>query len=407
MSAISRGGVFASPSFRQYFAGQAFSYVGDGLRTLAVPLLVYHLTHSALSTSVSYACELGPFALFGLVGGSLADRVDRRRLMIGCDLIRFAVMTAFALAFALGALTVPMLYAGLVVISICAAFFLGGQSSSIPYLLGKSQTTQATAALMAAESTSNMIAPMAGGALFGIFGPLPALAINAITYLGSQASLVLVPTLGPDDPHGLPDLHTIGRDVAAGFRFLWRDATMRAVSLTSFFLNVFGMGAYAILIPFLKRGFGASDTSVGLFLGLSACGAVAGALLAGKLDRHWPFGRALTIAYVVDALFFIPVVLTHQLWLAATLWAIGNAGAQFEATQIVGWRLRVVPDELVGRVFGAVRLFVLCGIVPGVVFFGYVADRYGPRLALALCTLGYVVVALAAALTPAIRDDDR
>ncbi|TAM89246.1 MFS transporter [bacterium] len=407
MSAIPRGGVFASPSFRQYFAGQAFSYVGDGLRTLAVPLLVYHLTHSALSTSASFVCELGPFALFGLVGGSLADRVDRRRLMIACDLVRFLVMTAFAVVFAMGALTVPMLYAGLVVISICAAFFLGGQSSSIPYLLGKSQTTQATAALMAAESTSNMIAPMAGGALFGIFGPLPALAINAFTYLCSQASLALVPTLGPDDPHGLPSLRTVVHDIAAGFRFLLRDEAMRAVSLTSLLLNVFGIGGYSILIPFLKRDFGASDGGVGLFLGISACGAIVGSLLAGKLATRWPFGRALTAAYAIDALFFVPVVLAHNVWLAAIFWTIGNGGAQFEATQIIGWRLRVTPDEMVGRVFGAVRLFVLCGMAPGVLVFGYLADRIGPHPAMAVAAAGYLAVALGAVLAPAIRNDAR
>src|SRR5690348_11284944 len=70
--------VFASGSFRQYYAGQALSLIGDGLRTLAVPLLVYKLTGSALSTGISYICEIAPFALFGLVGGSLADRLDRR-----------------------------------------------------------------------------------------------------------------------------------------------------------------------------------------------------------------------------------------------------------------------------------------------------------------------------------------
>lgn len=252
-----------------------------------------------------------------------------------------------------------------------------------------------------------MIAPMAGGALFGLFGPLPALAINALTYLGSQASLALVPTLGPDEPHGLPDLRTVGHDIAAGFRFLFGDPTMRAVSLTSFLLNIFGFGGYSILIPFLKRDFGAGDASVGIFLGISACGAIVGSLLAGKLDRHWPFGRALAIAYIIDALFFIPVVLTHHVWLAATFWAIGNAGAQFETTQIIGWRLRVIPDELVGRVFGAVRLVVLCGMVPGILAFGYIADRYGPHPAMALCALGYLVVALGAVLTPAIRNDAR
>jgi hypothetical protein len=68
-SSLAARGIFASRSFRQYYSGQTLSLIGDGLRTLAVPLIVYRLTGSALSTGVSYVCEIVPFALFTLVGG--------------------------------------------------------------------------------------------------------------------------------------------------------------------------------------------------------------------------------------------------------------------------------------------------------------------------------------------------
>jgi MFS family permease len=71
--------VFSNRSFSLFYTGQALSFVGDGLRIIAIPLLVYHLTGSALAIGVTYALELGPFALFGLLGGSLADRIYRRR----------------------------------------------------------------------------------------------------------------------------------------------------------------------------------------------------------------------------------------------------------------------------------------------------------------------------------------
>ena len=70
--------VFASRTFRRYFAGQSLSFIGDGLRLLSVPLLAFHLTHSALSTGTALICEVAPYSLFALVGGSLADRVHRR-----------------------------------------------------------------------------------------------------------------------------------------------------------------------------------------------------------------------------------------------------------------------------------------------------------------------------------------
>lgn len=406
-SIAERAGIFASRSFRQYYIGQSLSLIGDGLRALAVPLLVYRLTGSALSTGISYICEIAPFALFSLVGGSLADRVDRRTLMIGADAVRCTVMALFALLFAHHALSIGMLYGGLVLMAVCAAVFMGGQSSSIPFLVGPERGTQAAAALSLAENTSNLVTPVAGGALFSIFGPLPALAINAATYFCSQLSLAHIPTLGPEDPHGLPSLRHVVDDVRLGFRTLFGDRGMRAQAYASMMLNVFGFGCYSVLIPFLKRGFHASDPQVGIFLGISAGGAVVGSLLAGKFATRWPFGRALSIAYAIDAVIFVPVVLTGNMWIAGTFWAMANACGQFEISQIVGFRLRVTPEAMVGRVFGAVRLFVLCGMAPGILAFGWIADRFGPRIAMVVAAVGYLAIAFAAFFSPAIREERR
>jgi MFS family permease len=381
--------------------------VGDGLRTLAVPLLVYKLTGSALSTGISYVCEIAPFAVFGLIGGSLADRLDRRALMIGTDVVRCAIMALFALLFAAHELTVPMIYGGLVLLSICAAVFLGGQSSSIPFLLGRDRGTEAVAALNAAENTSNLVTPVLGGALFTLFGPLPALALNAATYLLSQFSLARIPTLGPETRSGIPSVRHVIDDVKLGFGVLFRDRGMRAQAMVSFALNVFGFGGYSILIPFLKRDFHATDQHVGIFLGISAAGAIAGSLFAGRFATRWRFGHALCVAYVVDAVLFVPVVVTQNMWIAGIFWGIANACAQFEVAQIVGFRLRVTPEELVGRVFGAVRLFVLCGIAPGVVAFGFIADRFGPHTAMWVAAVGYLAIAFAAVASPAIREERR
>ncbi|MFZ0031939.1 MAG: MFS transporter [Candidatus Cybelea sp.] len=399
--------VFASRSFRRYFAGQSLSYIGDGLRILSVPLLAFHLTRSALSTGTALICEVVPFSLFALVGGSLADRLDRRRLMIGCDAVRFVIMSLFAFGYAFHVLTLPMIYGGLVIMSICAAGFLGGQSSSLPYLLGQDQATKGIAVLIAAENSSNLITPAIGGALFAYFGPLPALTINALTYLASQLSLVWIPSLGPDRIVGMPTLRHLVADVALGYRHLWGDLGMRAQAFVAFSFNIFGFGGYAILIPFLKKGFEATDQQVGIFFGISALGAIAGASLAARYPDRWPFGRALVVAYVLDALFFLPVVLVSNIWLAAFFWGTSNALANFQIAQILGFRMRVTPPELVGRVMGAVRLLVLAGIAPGILIFGWVADHRSPHVAMSISAAGAMVIALVTLCTPAIRNETR
>ncbi|MBV8530633.1 MAG: MFS transporter, partial [Candidatus Eremiobacteraeota bacterium] len=115
--------LFSSRDFRLFYAGQATSYLGDGLRTIAVPLLVFQMTGSAFNLGGTYATEVFTFGLFSLVGGSLADRLDRRRLMIACDVVRFAILAAFATAAWGKWLTVPWLFVGIAVHAACGAIF--------------------------------------------------------------------------------------------------------------------------------------------------------------------------------------------------------------------------------------------------------------------------------------------
>ena len=397
--------VFRSSDFRRYYAGQALSYLGDGLRTLAIPLLVFHITGSAASLGLTFALELLPFALFSLVGGSLADRIDRRRLMLGCDAVRFAIMALFVLALWRGWLTLPLLYVGVVLLSICAAVFLGAQTSSIPYLMGKDRAKAAVSALVATEQGVNLIAPPLGGAIFGIVGALPALAINALTYLTSQISIASVETFGPERPGGFPKLREIAGDVRAGFAFVFGDPTMRALTLNSTVLNTVGIFGFVAIIPYLKHEFGATDVAVGIAFGAFALGSVTGSLVAGR--THWPLGPALIVAYACDGLCWMPTIWTHSMFVAVGAVTCCSAFGAYQMTSIVGWRMRVIPEDMVGRVFGVCRLLVVIGMFPGSILGGLMADAYGPRYVMALSGIAFLVLTFALVTSRAVREERR
>ncbi|MDQ6931412.1 MAG: MFS transporter [Candidatus Eremiobacteraeota bacterium] len=399
--------IFASRSFRQYYIGQAFSYFGDGLRLLTIPLLVFYLTHRALGIGIAFILEVAPFAFFGPFAGAIADRMDRRKLMILCDFVRLCVLVCFAVLFFTHRLTVPMIYGGLVVLSIAAAFFMSGQAPSIPYLLGKDRTTEAVSVLVSAESGSNLIGPMIGTTIMQIVGPLPALVINAFTYGVSQLSLFLVPTLGPDVIEGMPTIRELLSDVRDGFRFALSDPAMRAMMVLSFFLNMAGFGGYSILIPFLKHSFAASDQQIGIFFAFSACGNIIGAVAAGKFATKWPFGRTVLWTLLIDGIIFIPFIYATNFYIAAIFWSMASACAGFEVTLIIGWRLRITPDQLVGRVTGVVRLVVLAGLVPGVLTLTLIADHISAHVAMTISAYSYLVMAIVGCAVPSIRRERR
>ncbi|MBV8688558.1 MAG: hypothetical protein JOZ59_00495 [Candidatus Eremiobacteraeota bacterium] len=130
-------------------------------------------------------------------------------------------------------------------------------------------------------------------------------------------------------------------------------------------------------------------------------------MFAGKTANRWPFGRALIWAMLFDALIFLPFLFASNLYVAAFFWALANMAANFEIAQIIGWRLRITPEHMVGRVTGAVRLVVLLGMIPSVVGMGYVADHIGAHVAMAIGAFGYLAIALIGFFMPCVRNESR
>ena len=406
MATISRrGSVFRSAAFTRFYLGQAFSYLGDGLRTIAIPLLVFRLTGSAVSLGVTFALEIAPFALFSLLGGSLADRLARRTLMLVCDGIRLAIMLLFAAAYAAHVLSLPLLYTGVVALAVCGAIFLGCQSSSIPYLLGKDGAKAAVAALVATEQGVNLIAPPVGGAIFNLVGPLPALVLNAFTYLTSQISIASVKDFGPIRPSGLPELAELGADIRAGWRFVTRDAALRTLTFAQMCMNAFAIMGFVNIIPYLKREFGASDQLVGLAFGAISIGTVLGSIVSGR--THWPFGKALTAAFILDSLSWSPTIWTRSLPVAVAAMTTASACGIYAMSSLIAWRMRIIPEAMVGRVFGVIRLLVIIGMLPGSLAGGIIGDRFGTRTAMLVSSAGYAALALGLFSLKSLRSDRR
>jgi MFS family permease len=396
---------FRSSAFSRFYAGQALSYLGDGLRTLAIPLLVFRLTGSATAIGWTWGLELAPYALVSLIGGSLADRVDRRRLMIASDALRFAVMAAFSILFATGHLSIAMVYGGVVVLAIGGSIFLGAQTPSLRYILGADGVKSGMSSLVATEQTVGLVAPPLGGALMGIVGPLPALVINTITYLFSQAAIASVPTFGPDAPGSIPTPREIASDIVTGWRHLMADAAIRTTAFYSLFFNVVGSIGFVALIPYFKRAFGAHDAAIGLAFGCFAGGAALGSFVAGR--THWPVGRALVIANLIDGVGWLPLPWAASMPVAVAGVVISSITAGYFVTTIISWRMRILPEELIGRVFGVVRLIVLIGILPGSLAGGWLADHIGVRQTMAISAFGYLITGALMATSRAVRNERR
>lgn len=400
-------GPLAVPTFRRLFFGQAFSYVGDGLRTVALPLLVYHMTGSAASLATTFAIEFGVTALTGLFGGSLADRLNRRRLLVTCDAVRALTLGLFAFGSVVGTLPLWSLYVAVAIVSACGGVFFNGQAPTIPYVVGKEHAVEAVSLLQTVEQGSQLIVPPIGGAIFSTLGALPALAVNAATYLLSLVQIARAGPLGPDDPGGMPTPRELLADVGLGLAYLRRDAAMFAITICNLFFNILSIMTSAIIFAYYKQAFGASDFAVGVAQGATAVGAIAGAAVAGRIGNRYPFGRTIRIAYLVAGCTFFPMMLARNLIVVVLFFALCEGVFFFQGVQIIGWRMRIIPPELTGRVLGVVRLIAIVGGVPGALLGGVLAQYGGVHLPLVVSGFAYTLVACVTWFLPVLRADAR
>ncbi|MDI5966772.1 MFS transporter, partial [Streptantibioticus silvisoli] len=287
--------------FLALWAGQAVSETGSAVSTLVLPLLAVAVLH-ATTFQVAALEALGtvPFLLLALPAGVIADRVRKRRLMLGCDLARLLFTASLPAVAWWGHVTLVQLFAVAAGIGVLTVFFDVAYQSCLPALVAPGQLMDANGKLATTEALARFAGPPLGGALTGLFGAARAVTADALSYAASAAALLLM---------RLPEPRTAAAADRPGFRaamgegltYLARHPILRKVVACTTTANFFGGGVSAVTVVFLVRVLGASPGTVGAVLGLASLGGVAGGLLAGPLTRRIGSARIIWLSILLPA----------------------------------------------------------------------------------------------------------
>jgi MFS family permease len=357
------------PAFRKLLGGLAVSQIGDWLYNLALVTLVYSRTHSALWAGVTTAARVVPIVAMGPLGGVIADRFDRRRLMIASDLIRLALMLVLALVAVshLPVLLAPVIAAAA---TVAGSPYLACASAVTPRLVPDADLPGANAARSAVGAAGIIIGPALGGVLLLIGSPALAFVVNAVTF-GVAAAAVLAIAPGPafavsaasvaggaSRPSGL--WHDVA-DGAAALRA--RPEAVRLVGADIMCSLVYGMQTVLLLLAARQAGLGLHGYGY-LFAAIGA-GALVGTSLAGRLMRL-PHPRAALLA-ALAAVGLPMLVLPWASWpvLAIVLAGITGIGAILVEILTETALQRSLPAEVFGRAYGLALPASLAGIVVG------------------------------------------
>jgi MFS family permease len=336
-----------SPEFRWLWLGQTLSTLGGQMTGVAVAVQIYALTESSLAVGMIGLAIGVPLLTLGLLGGSLADAVDRRKLVLVTSSLLAVVALAFVAQAAFGLRQLWLLYVLLAVQSCLVAFDTPARRTFMPRLLPPALLPAAAALAQLAFRGGVLVGPLIGGVIIASVGLGAAYAVDALTFVVALAAVRRLRAMPVAGGGTAPSLLA----VAEGLRYLRHQPVLATVLLAD--INATVLGFPRALFPALaETQFGGGAETVGVLSAALGLGGLVAGALSGPLSHLRRQGRAVLLAVAVWAAASAGFALTSHLWLAVALLAIAGAADMvsgvFRATI-----LQVnTPDALLGRVSG-------------------------------------------------------
>ncbi|WP_089154095.1 MFS transporter [Micromonospora sp. NBS 11-29] len=365
--------------FAYLWTASTLSALGSGTATVAAPLYVASHTDDPLVVSVGAAVSWLPWLLFALPGGVLADRTDRRRLMVVIDWVRVGALAVLATAMLVDRAGVTLLYVVLFVINTGEVVFRTAAQAVLPAVVPRDRLERANGWLNGGtQVTQNMVAGPLGGFLFVLAAAAP-FALNAGTY---ALSAVLVGLLAGTYRAGAGEVGTVGArsvraEVAEGFRWLMSQRLLRTMALLIGLLNVTLTAAIAVLVLLAGERLGLGSVGYGALFTCMAVGGLLGSVVGDRLIAAVTATWTVRVGLLVEAGLHLALATSRSAAVVGfALFAFGVHGALWNIVAS-SLRQRLTPPSLMGRV-GSTTLFVAAGgNCVGALLGGVVATQYG------------------------------
>jgi MFS family permease len=377
--------------FMLLWSGQALSELGSQVSVVAYPLLVLAVTGSPAKAGVVGFARTLPIAVLALPAGALADRFNRRHVMVVSDGLRALALASIPISLAAGSVSF-----GLIV----AVALIDGSGFVVSYVAERGALRQLVTAEQLGEAVTRnesrtfaamLAGPPLGGVLFGLGRAVPFLA-DAISYAASTVTMLLIRS---DFQEARDD--TRPGDIWEGVRWIWRTPFFRVCALLFAGTNPVFTGVYLLVVVLAKQ-HGASSSLVGVMLGIAAAGGFLGALLAPWLQRR------LTPRFVLMAESWILVLaipwllLAHNALLIGLIVALAELVTPVTNSIVVGFRVALAPDHLQGRVQAAATLISFSAGWLGPLAIGFLLENAGATATI-LALTGWVLLFAAIATT--------
>jgi MFS family permease len=362
-------------NFRWLFASSLVNSAGDGIALAAGPLLVASHTRDPFLVSLALLSEYLPVLLFGVVGGAIADRVDRKRMVIAVNVGRSFVLVVLVGTIVTGTVSIAIILAALFVLGTAETFADSASSTLVPSLVPREHLGIANARMQGAFLLTNqLLLPPVGAFLFAIGAAIP-FAANAAGF--ALGAVLMSRVAASTRPERTGQGRGLGADMVEGIRWLVGHPPMRTLALTILTFNVTYGAAWSVLVLYASERLGMNEVGFGLLTTAVAIGGVIGILSYGRLERRFSLADIMRVGLVIETGTHLVLALTNSAAVALATLVVFGAHAFVWGTTSTVVRQRSVPNELLGRVGGVYRMAIMGGLVIGTPIGGLLARSFG------------------------------
>ena len=386
------GEVFAIPEFRALWLAQVLSVTGDQLARVALTLLVFDRTHSALLAAVTFAASVVPTFVGGITLSGLADRLPRRAVMIACDLIRVALVAVMALAGVPIAVLVVLLF----LVTLVGAPFLSARAALYPDILHGDRYVLGTAVTLTTLQFAQVVGFAAGGAVVAFFGVRTSLLIDAATFAVSALITRLWVRPRPAAQPAASHRAGTGDGLLDGIRLVFTNPALRIPMMLGW-LAAFYNVPEGVSAP-LAATLGGGAVAVGFILASQALGASVGAVAFSRLVAPATRMRWMNSLAVMACAVLVLFVFRPPLPVALAVLALSGLFDCFQLAANASF-VTATPPQQRSQAFGIAQGGMSLGQGLAMVVAGAAAGRYDPNLVVAASGAIGAVVAIVIAFS--------
>jgi MFS family permease len=375
------------------FAGQTVSNLGTAIDQLAFPLLILYFTNSPFMAGVGIMIFALPTFLFGLFAGALVDRLNRKKVMIACDVGRLIATGSIPLLAIFGYLNVYLLFLFAFAEGTFATFFSAAETAALLRVVGKEKLTAAMSQNDASLSAVSTIGPSIGGFVYQFFGKTIPFVVDSISYLGSIISLFFIKSEFQEERIG--EQKNLKNEIIEGLVWFWKQPIVRIATLLTT-AGAFISGGQNLTILLLAKNLHATPAEIGLIFSVGAIGDILGALMAGRIGKKFS-----TIQVIIFARWFMAIILPLYLIVNnAAVLGILTAFYYFPGSLygvlINSYRVSLIPDALQGRIASIYRILIVGAFSLGGLTGGILLQFFGITLTVIIFSLSFLILAILA-----------